>query len=451
MPSVIAAGAIVAAGIGYMASSQQANAAQNAGQLQYNAAQQAAQMQMQMFQQMQGNLAPYMMTGQNALNNLSMLTGNSPMLSPEVQQWQQQLQLAQSALAAMGGTSGTSNAMTPGMQAAMSYGADSERGNGLAQPLDWIDFTGTAGNRVEEFFGMNNRSAIGDIWGALQEGNPISDESWAAAGYGPGGTALPGSPQASGAPTGVMSNLGLVNATGGNASAPAGVTMSGASGTGGLPTDKAGLQSMIADLQAKINAAKFSATPGNPLTAPLTAPFQPTMAQLEQTPGYQFTLNQGLKATQNAATAMGLGQSGPALAGAADYAAGLASQTYQQQFNNYWSNNMNLYNMLAGLTSLGQASAAGVGSAGIQSGALAGNMLTGGAAALGAGQIGAANAYAGGLSGIGSGLQNAAMFYAMRNNGLFGGSASTPATATYSGGNWTTGPGGFPETDTGGF
>ena len=46
-------------------------------------------------------------------------------------------------------------------------------------------------------------------------------------------------------------------------------------------------------------------TGGNPLTAPLTAQFQPTQAQLAATPGYQFTLNQGLESTQNAYAAQG--------------------------------------------------------------------------------------------------------------------------------------------------
>ena len=37
-------------------------------------------------------------------------------------------------------------------------------------------------------------------------------------------------------------------------------------------------------------------TGGNPLTAQLTAPFNPTQAQLAATPGYQFTLAQGEQA-----------------------------------------------------------------------------------------------------------------------------------------------------------
>src|ERR1700760_3170116 len=49
---------------------------------------------------------------------------------------------------------------------------------------------------------------------------------------------------------------------------------------------------------------------------------------LEGLPGYQFTLNQGLKSVQNSAAARGLGSSGSALKGAANYATGLANSQY---------------------------------------------------------------------------------------------------------------------------
>jgi hypothetical protein len=62
-------------------------------------------------------------------------------------------------------------------------------------------------------------------------------------------------------------------------------------------------------------------------------PLQMTQAQLEQTPGYQFTRDQGLKMTQSAAAARGLGVSGASLKGAATYATGLANTTYKDQFN----------------------------------------------------------------------------------------------------------------------
>lgn len=92
---------------------------------------------------------------------------------------------------------------------------------------------------------------------------------------------------------------------------------------------------------------------GDPLTAPLTAKFNPTMEQLQQTPGYQFTLDQGLKSTQNSYASKGLASSGAAMKGAADYASGLASNTYQQQFQNYWNQNKSIYDMLTGQSTQG--------------------------------------------------------------------------------------------------
>ena len=72
---------------------------------------------------------------------------------------------------------------------------------------------------------------------------------------------------------------------------------------------------------------------------------------LEQTPGYQFTLSQGLKSTQNAAAARGLGVSGAALKAAANYSTGLADNTYEQQYQNA-SNDLTqtegVYNALLG-------------------------------------------------------------------------------------------------------
>lgn len=57
-----------------------------------------------------------------------------------------------------------------------------------------------------------------------------------------------------------------------------------------------------------------------------------TQEDLEATPGYKFTREQGLKAVQNSAAARGLGVSGAALKGAATFATGLADQTYNTRF-----------------------------------------------------------------------------------------------------------------------
>lgn len=130
----------------------------------------------------------------------------------------------------------------------------------------------------------------------------------------------------------------------------------------------------------------------------LTKPFNPTMAQLEKTPGYQFTLQEGLKAKQNAYTAQGLGLSGTAMKGAEDYAAGLASTTFQQQLQDYMAQNAQKYNMLMGLTQIGAGAAAGTAGAGQFAGANIGAGLAGIGQAQAAGLMAGTNALTGGIN-----------------------------------------------------
>lgn len=93
----------------------------------------------------------------------------------------------------------------------------------------------------------------------------------------------------------------------------------------------------------------------------LSQGFNPTMAQLQQTPGYQFALQQGQEATQNGYAARGLGVSGAALKGAANYATGLADQTYTNQANIYNQNRSTTANILTGATGLGENAANQIG------------------------------------------------------------------------------------------
>lgn len=154
-------------------------------------------------------------------------------------------------------------------------------------------------------------------------------------------------------------------------------------------------------------------------TGSLVTPFQPTMAQLSQTPGYQFTLQQGLQAVQNQATSLGQGGgvlpggglagSGPEAKGMANYATNLASTTYQQQFQNYWTQLNNIYNMLSGASTTGANAAAGVGQAGATAAAGAGNALQAAGAAQAAGTVTATNQ-------LGSSLANAANLYGVFAN-----------------------------------
>lgn len=89
--------------------------------------------------------------------------------------------------------------------------------------------------------------------------------------------------------------------------------------------------------------------------------FNPTAAQLQQTPGYQFNLQQGEMAAQNSAAARGLGISGQAAVGAEQYASGLASNTYQQQYQNALTNYQTNFGNQLNLANIGENAAAGLG------------------------------------------------------------------------------------------
>lgn len=155
---------------------------------------------------------------------------------------------------------------------------------------------------------------------------------------------------------------------------------------------------------------------GNPMTAPLSAPFQPTLAQLQSSPGYQFSLDQGLKATENSMSASGLGKSGAAQKGAANFAEGLAGTQYSNLAQLYYQGNQQAYNMLAGQQALGENAAATTGSQGLTASGQAGNFSTAGAAASAAGTVGSANALGQGLSGLGGAASNYALLTALGNN-----------------------------------
>jgi spore coat protein CotH len=120
-------------------------------------------------------------------------------------------------------------------------------------------------------------------------------------------------------------------------------------------------------------------------------------SDLENSPGYKFTLDQGLKGVQSGFAAKGLGTSGAAMKGAADYTTGLASNTYTQRLQEHLGQNQQRYNMLLTPAQMGMQAAMGQGQLGQQTGASVGNAL-----------IGAGNAQAGMWGTIGSALSGLA-------------------------------------------
>lgn len=162
----------------------------------------------------------------------------------------------------------------------------------------------------------------------------------------------------------------------------------------------------------------YGAAAGGELTnriKELTSPISMTQQDVEQTPGYQFNLTQGLKAAQNSAAARGLGTSGAALKGASTFATGLADSTYQNQFNNAVTNQTNAYNRLKGLVDTGETAAAQTGAAGTS----AANTAAGAQIGAGNAQAAAANATGGAISSAANSIGGYAAY-----KGLYGGSGS---------------------------
>ena len=177
-----------------------------------------------------------------------------------------------------------------------------------------------------------------------------------------------------------------------------------------LPYNTAG-QSVLPDLTSLAQSGPFGPGGTNYLAmADRNLPGTMTQQDLEKTPGYQFNLSQGLKATQSSAAARGLGVSGAAMKGAATFATGLADSTYQNQF----ANQQTRYSDILGLNTTQQGNLAaqfgrlqGVASlgenAGAQTGTIGANLASTGGNALIQGGL----ASAAGASGVGGSIVGA--------------------------------------------
>lgn len=211
------------------------------------------------------------------------------------------------------------------------------------------------------------------------------------------------------------------------------------------PSQIAGYQPALAPYQNALAAAMP------------TVPQPMTQAQLEQTPGYQFQLQQGLMATQNAAAARGLGVSGAALKGAATYATGLADSNYQQQFanqqalfgnqqtlfsnaNTQLQNQMNVlnnnFNQNASRIQVGENAATGSGTQGQAGATNSGNISVGLGNAQAASSIAQGNALSGGINSAANSVTQANALSQLTGNGsifgnvggLFSGNQNTAAS-----------------------
>lgn len=145
---------------------------------------------------------------------------------------------------------------------------------------------------------------------------------------------------------------------------------------------------------------------------------------------YRFNLEQGLKATANSNAGKGWGSGGEALKGAANFATGLASNQYQNVFNNQnqifqdynqmfsnMYNQQNLgYNQLYQTAGLGENAAAKSGSIGQAGAAAAGTNIAGAGQAQAAGIASSGKAIGNAISNVANVGSNA--LYAADNSDL---------------------------------
>jgi len=136
----------------------------------------------------------------------------------------------------------------------------------------------------------------------------------------------------------------------------------------------------------------------------LTQTFNPTQDQLENYPGYKFQLAQGDLAVSSANSAGGSALSGPAMKSLMSFNQGLAASNYSNYFNQFQTQQNNIFNRLSNIAAMGQNAAGNLGTAGA-------NLGTGIAQA----QAAAAGSIAGGITGATNNIGQSILLSQMMN------------------------------------
>ena len=117
--------------------------------------------------------------------------------------------------------------------------------------------------------------------------------------------------------------------------------------------------------------------------------------QFQESPAYQFNLEQGQKAIEKAAAKRGTYYAPATMQDLGRFSQGLASNEFQNAFSNYQTNMGNIWNRLYGLSSAGQSAANQTGAFGAQAAGQQAGLITDAGAARAAGTVGATNALTG--------------------------------------------------------
>src|SRR5437899_12683823 len=126
------------------------------------------------------------------------------------------------------------------------------------------------------------------------------------------------------------------------------------------------------------------------------------LQDFQASPAYQFNLQEGQKAIDKAANARGNFYAPATLQDTARFSQGLASNEFQNAFQNYNTFQGNLFNRLSGLAGSGQNAAANLGGFGTTVGGQLGSNIIGAGNAQAAGQMGVANAVGGAFNQFGN-------------------------------------------------
>lgn len=122
------------------------------------------------------------------------------------------------------------------------------------------------------------------------------------------------------------------------------------------------------------------------------------MEDFKASPGYQFNLEEGMKAINKGAASRGKYYAPSTLQDLGKYAQGTASNEWNNAYGQYNQNMSNIFNRLSSLSSSGQNAATQVGNFGANAASQVGQNQIGAGNAAAAGTVGQANAVTGGLS-----------------------------------------------------
>ena len=197
-----------------------------------------------------------------------------------------------------------------------------------------------------------------------------------------------------------------------NASKSAANTVANAT-TAGQQQMQGNLQALSPNYTPYMNLGQTGVNQLNAQIPDLTQSFGPQQLQSNLAPNYQFMLNQGLGAQSQA---MNVGGGGSNINTAnTKFAEDYASNAYQNAFNNYQTQQSNIFNRLASVAGIGSNAVSGLSNLATGTASNITQLGVGGAQATAAGITGSANAISSVIQGAGQAYSNAVTLPAILN------------------------------------